>query len=150
MNDTDIIRTSNPPLLCVSSSHLQCHNIAETVQKNTDIVPKQLAAHGITIPHVIANNYLVAQNGKVNQSSRLKYKSLPAATEAVSKLPKLYLTSVNRHVIKQESYACLSHCLNREIIAPPDILNPARCSCESCSTVRCSCSSAKIALHFGL
>ena len=27
-------------------------DIAETVQKNTDIVPKPLAAHGIIIPHV--------------------------------------------------------------------------------------------------
>ena len=41
-------------------------DIAETVQKKADIVPKQLAAHGITIPHVRADNYLVAQNGQVN------------------------------------------------------------------------------------
>ena len=27
-------------------------DIAEAIQKNTDLVPKQLAANGITIPHV--------------------------------------------------------------------------------------------------
>ena len=64
--------TSNPPLY--ASHHLICSvtmdaiinvraltDIAETVQKNTDIVPQQLAACGITIPHVTAY-YLVAQS----------------------------------------------------------------------------------------
>ena len=39
---------------------------AETVQKHTEIVLKQLTAHSITIPHVRTDNNLVAQNGKVN------------------------------------------------------------------------------------
>ena len=77
MNDTDIIYTSNPPLY--ASHHLifsvtmdgtingtTITDILETVQKNRDIVPKQLAAHGITIPHVRSDYYLVAQKCKVN------------------------------------------------------------------------------------
>ena len=70
--------TSNPPLY--ASDHLifsvtmdaiinvrALTDIAETVQKNTDIVPQQLAACGITISHIRAY-ILLRKMSKLNEA----------------------------------------------------------------------------------